>query len=163
MTSRDEKYARVTELFQLIHRIRFSDILEHKEEEVGMSLPEFAICLCIDILKGEGHDRIFVSDLVKRLPSSPQAISKYLKQLDRRGFVRRLSVKEDRRITEIELTESGYEALEYSRERMNVFYHEIFGDVSEEEFNSMMKFLTKICNAMAEKSSEIVQELNNGA
>lgn len=159
MDPRDEKYARVAELFQTIHRIRFSDILECKENDEGMSLPEFAIALCIDMMERKGHKQILVSDLVKRLPSSPQAISKYLKQLEKRGLAERLPVQKDRRNTEIRLTESGKESLEFSRGRMQVFYREVFEGVSDEEFNSMMRFLNRICGAMAQKSGEIAQEL----
>lgn len=152
MTSRDEKYARVTELFQTLHRIRFSDILDCKDDENSMSMPEFAIALCIDMMKIGGSEHVLVADLVKRLPSSPQAISKYLKRLEERGMLMRLSVKRDRRSTEILLTEKGQEALECSREKMNKFYREVFGGISEEEFNSMISFLKKICDAMLKKS-----------
>lgn len=152
MTSRDEKYARVTELFQTLHRIRFSDILDCKDDENSMSMPEFAIALCIDMMKNEGSEHVLVADLVKRLPSSPQAISKYLKRLEERGMLMRLSVKRDRRSTEILLTEKGQEALKCSRKKMNKFYREVFGGISEEEFNSMISFLKKICDAMLKKS-----------
>lgn len=152
MTSRDEKYARVTELFQTLHRIRFSDILDCKDDENSMSMPEFAIALCIDMMKNEGSEHVLVADLVKKLPSSPQAISKYLKRLEERGMLMRLSVKKDRRSTEILLTEKGQHALKCSRERMNKFYREVFGGISEEEFNSMISFLKKICDAMLKKS-----------
>lgn len=160
MDSRDEKYARVAELFQTIHRIRFSDILECKENDKGMSLPEFAIALCIDMMANSGYNQILVSDLVKRLPSSPQAISKYLKQLEKRGLIERMTVEEDRRNTELRLTENGKESLEFSRNRMQVFCREVFDGISDEEFNSMMRFLNRICSAMAQKSGEIAQELN---
>ena len=152
MTSRDQKYARVTELFQTLHRIRFSDILDCKDDENSMSMPEFAIALCIDMMKNEGSEHVLVADLVKKLPSSPQAISKYLKRLEERGMLMRLSVKKDRRSTEILLTEKGQQALKCSRERMNKFYREVFGGISEEEFNSMISFLKKICDAMLKKS-----------
>lgn len=162
MDPRDEKYARIAELFQIIHRIRFSNILECKENDKGMSLPEFAIALCMNMMMNEGVKQILVSDLVKRLPSSPQAISKYLKQLEKRGLVERLPVKKDRRNTEIRLTENGKKSLEFSRNRMQVFYREVFEGISDEEFNSMMRFFSKICGVMAERSGEIAHKLDCG-
>ncbi len=155
MVSRDEKFAKLTELLQTLHRIRFSDILEGGHDEETMCLPEFTIVLCIDMMKDEGRGQILVSDLVKQLPSSPQAISKYLKQLEDRELIRRLSVSSDRRSTEIELTGKGKKALEASRARMNGFFSDIFSGVSDEEFDSMFSFLNNICDAMVKRSNAV--------
>ena len=155
MISRDEKFAKLTELLQTLHRIRFSDVLEGGREEENMCLPEFAVVLCIDMMKDEGREHVLVSDLVKALPSSPQAISKYLKQLEKRELIRRLSVRSDRRSTEIEITGKGKEALDVSRERMDKFFSDIFSGVSDEEFDSMFSFMNNICDAMVKRSNAV--------
>lgn len=152
MDSRDEKFAKLTELFQTLHRIRFSDVLECGDEDCGMCMPEFSIALCIKKMRDAGREHVLVSDLVKNLPSSPQAISKYLKQLEDRGMIERLSVRSDRRNTEIRLTEKGECAFECSKKRMDLFFSEVFSNVSDEEFDSMIGFLRRICEAMVKRS-----------
>lgn len=154
MDSREERFAKVTELFQTLHRIRFSDILESDDGSPGMCMPEFSIALCIKKMKKEGSEHVLVADLVRKLPSSPQAISKYLKQLEDRGLIERVSVRSDRRSTEIVLTDKGRTAFENSRKRMDRFFREVFAEVSDEEFDRMIGFLNRICESMMKRSQQ---------
>lgn len=154
MNSREERFAKVTELFQTLHRIRFSEILESDNNGPGMCMPEFSIALCINKMEEEGCEQVLVADLVKKLPSSPQAISKYLKQLEDRGLIERVSVRSDRRSTELMLTDKGREAFECSRKRMDMFFREVFAEVGDEEFDRMIGFLNRICESMMKRSQQ---------
>ena len=163
MDPREERLASVARIFQTLHRIRFSEILEGGEGEAGLCLPEFTIVLCVDRMKAAGHGRVLVSDLVRELPSSPQAISKYLKLLEDKGYIKRSSVRFDRRSTEIELTEAGRKAFLASKDRMNSFFHDIFSEVSDEELDKMIAFLDRICDAMMKKAFNACPERSSSA
>lgn len=88
--------------------------------------------------------RITQRALTERLGIQPGSASEVLAKLENAGLILRTSSEEDRRTTNISLTEEGIRRAEEARDGRNKRHEEMFSCVTEEEKMQLLALLEKI-------------------
>ena len=87
---------------------------------------------------------VWVSDIVKRVEVSPQAVSKFINLAIRKGYIERFENASDRRSTGIRITGHGRAVLNKTGEDETLFYNNVFKEFSEEEKITMYRLMSKL-------------------
>ena len=82
-----------------------------------------------------------MSDLAKYTHALPPAVSRSIKALEKKGYVRRFVDQNDRRNTLVEITESGQEVLQESNAIMDEFIHRVFEKTDKEEMARLVSYI----------------------
>jgi DNA-binding MarR family transcriptional regulator len=106
-----------------------------------------------DIQSETGNPDIWVSDVVKRVEVTPQAVSKFINMNERKGYLERFENEFDRRITGIRITDKGRDVLEKTEDELGDFRNIVFSEFSQEEL-VMMHNLTHKLQAAVQKNYE---------
>jgi len=95
-------------------------------------------------------DGVKQQDLVSRSSSDPNTVSAILLLLEQRGLITRHEHKEDRRARAVRLTAEGRRLQERLMQHAEQLHDMISGAVPEEDFDSMIRCLERISEAMAQ-------------
>lgn len=115
----------------------------------NISFAEFMMLQLITDLQAEkGKEGVWVSDIVKRVEFTPQAVSKFLQLAAGKGFIERLENAGDRRSVEIQITSRGREVLSQSGEELCAFHDTVLQEFSEEELALMSSLTSKLQTAV---------------
>jgi DNA-binding MarR family transcriptional regulator len=87
---------------------------------------------------------VWVSEIVKRVEVTPQAVSKFVRLAIRKGYIQRFDSASDRRNVGIRITDRGREVLSKTREDLTLFYNSVFNEFSEEEKATMHTLMSKL-------------------
>ncbi|CAB3784844.1 hypothetical protein LMG28688_01951 [Paraburkholderia caffeinitolerans] len=87
------------------------------EAQVGHPLPRWRILMALHEQNGESSQK----RLVERLRVDPGALTRQLKPLEALGWIERSADARDNRITNVQLTQAGHDAVEASLPRRNAF------------------------------------------
>ena len=79
-----------------------------------------------EISNETGSPDVWVSDVVKRVEVSPQAVSKFINLAIRKGYIERFENASDRRSTGIRITSRGKAVLSKTGEDETLFYNNVF-------------------------------------
>jgi len=110
-----------------------------------ISFAEYVMLQLIDEMSHEtGSPDVWVSDIVKRVEVSPQAVSKFINLAIRKGFIERFENASDRRSTGIRITGRGRAVLSKTGEDETLFYNNVFNEFSEEEKATMYRLMSKL-------------------
>lgn len=110
-----------------------------------LSFTEYAMLRLMDeVQKETRHTDIWVSDLVRRVHVTPQAVSKYIHLAQRKGYIECFENENDRRSMGIRMTERGKAVLRKSTEEMTAFHDHVVGEFSEEELAAMRMLMCKL-------------------
>ena len=110
-----------------------------------ISFAEYVMLQLIDEMSHEtGSPEVWVSDIVKRVEVSPQAVSKFINLAIRKGFIERFENASDRRSTGIRITGRGRAVLSKTGEDETLFYNNVFNEFSEEEKTTMYILISKL-------------------
>jgi len=110
-----------------------------------ISFGEYAMLHLITELSNEtGSTDVWVSDVVKRVEVTPQAVSKFINLAIKKGYIERFENASDRRVTGIRITDRGRVVLSKTGEDLNVFYNNVFNEFSEEEKTTMYGLMSKL-------------------
>lgn len=90
------------------------------ESQVGHPLPRWRILLALHDQDGESSQK----RLVERLRVDPGALTRQLKLLESLGWIARSTDARDNRITNVQLTAAGREAVEAGLPRRNAFLNQ---------------------------------------
>ncbi|MFD1559037.1 MarR family winged helix-turn-helix transcriptional regulator [Paraburkholderia silviterrae] len=90
------------------------------EAQVGHPLPRWRILLALHEQNGESSQK----RLVERLRVDPGALTRQLKLLESLGWIARSTDARDNRITNVQLTPAGHEAVEAGLPRRNDFLNQ---------------------------------------
>ena len=82
-----------------------------------------------------------MSDLAEYTHALPPAVSRSIKALEEKGYVRRFVDQKDRRNTLVEITKSGQEILDESNEIMNEFIRRVFEKTDKEEMARLVSYI----------------------
>ena len=82
-----------------------------------------------------------MSDLAEYAHALPPAVSRSIKALEKKGYVRRFVDQKDRRNTLVEITESGQEILQESNEIINEFISRVFKKTDKEEMARLVRYI----------------------
>ncbi len=84
------------------------------------------------------------ADLADECDLSKGTLTGVVKTLEKRGFVQRKQVEEDRRKVTVSLTDAGLEAIEQLFPLFNVLEGEMVGDLSTSEKQEMAELLRRV-------------------
>jgi DNA-binding MarR family transcriptional regulator len=110
-----------------------------------ISFAEYVMLQLIDEMSDEtGSPDVWVSDIVKRVEVSPQAVSKFINLAIRKGYIERFENASDRRSMGIRITGCGRAVLSKTGEDETLFYNNVFNEFSEEEKATMYRLMSKL-------------------
>ena len=87
---------------------------------------------------------VWVSDIVKRVEVTPQAISKFTHLAVDKGYIERFENASDRRSIGVRITDRGRAVLSKTGEELTAFRESVFKEFSEEELATMDGFMCKL-------------------
>jgi DNA-binding MarR family transcriptional regulator len=97
---------------------------------------------------------VTISTLSEYLAISKPAVSQMVNVLEDRGYVERITTKNDRRIVYVRLTEAGELSLEKALQHLMKVLDEIFGKMGEKDTIKLLELLDKLCSIMADCTNE---------
>ncbi len=99
----------------------------------------------IAVISHETESRdVWVSDIVKRVDVTPQAVSKFINLAVDKGYLERFENESDRRSIGVRLTDPGKAVLSKAAEELNAFYKSVLEEFSEEELATMNRLMHKL-------------------
>lgn len=90
----------------------------------------------------------------KMLSCSPPMISKMFRSLEKKGYIIRRIDENDRRNTNVFLTEQGEELLETGKARMDVLFDKVVERFGEEQMDELLNIMEEFCQVMREELEE---------
>lgn len=141
---------RMEEVIKVFHRYR---CLKIEKIFGGISRSEFLALVLIDKMNGDKRniaDCIQAGDMCRAMKCTPAAISKTLKNLENKDLVMREVNKENRRITNVILTDKGHEMTDYAHKKMHEFTERISKRLGEDRLDELISIL--------EETYDIAQE-----
>jgi DNA-binding MarR family transcriptional regulator len=131
-------------LFVYLKSMKISNLFSE-----DISFPEYLMLQLIDEMSHEtGSPDVWVSDIVKRVQVSPQAVSKFTNLAIRKGYIERFENASDRRSMGIRITERGRAVLNKTGEDVTVFSNNVVNEFSEEEKTTMYRLMSKLQNVV---------------
>ena len=154
----DEACDRIEEVMRVSHKYRFLKI-----EGIfnGVSRSEFLALMLIDKTNGDKQDIskcIQAGDIWKGLNCTPAAISKMLKNLEGKGWIVREVNKDNRRNTNIILTEKGHDVINDARKRINEFTKRISNRLGEDKLDQLISILEETYDIAREEIKKMEEE-----
>ncbi|SES65770.1 MarR family winged helix-turn-helix transcriptional regulator [[Clostridium] polysaccharolyticum] len=98
--------------------------------------------------RGEG---VKVSDISQYLETSKSDVSKKIRLLEEKDLITRFENRQDKRITFVQITANGIEALRQNKEQADRFLTNVFDRMGEEDMNQFMLLCSKMREAMEEE------------
>ena len=127
---------------QIIYYIRSMKISNLFSEDI--SFAEYVMLQLITGMQTENEkEDVWVSDIVKRVDVTPQAVSKFINLAERKGYIERLENDNDRRSIGIRITDCGRVVLSKTGEELTAFYDSVLKEFSEEELAVMHELTNK--------------------
>ncbi|AXH16254.1 MarR family winged helix-turn-helix transcriptional regulator [Malaciobacter mytili] len=83
-------------------------------------------------------------EIASILGKNKTTISRSLKALEKKGFIKRVEIKEDKRVNIIELTQKGEEVLKESAKSVAQFRQNLSLNLQEEEIKQLFSLLDKV-------------------
>jgi DNA-binding MarR family transcriptional regulator len=130
-------------LLQMLYYIKSMKISDLISEDI--SFAEYVMLLLITEIETEAEStEVWVSDIVKRVEVTPQAVSKFIHLAIRKGYIESFENASDRRSIGIRLTDRGRAVLSKTGEELTAFRESIFKEFSEEELATMHGLMSKL-------------------
>jgi DNA-binding MarR family transcriptional regulator len=128
------------QMFYYIKTMKISGLFSE-----DISFAEYVMLeLIADMSNATGSTDVWVSDIVKRVEVTPQAVSKFIHLAVSKGYVESFENKSDRRSTGVRITDRGRAVLSITRDELNAFCKNIFKEFSEEELATMYGLMSKL-------------------
>ena len=142
----NEKIKRMLDACYLAKRIR--EMLPPLPEGVMPSYIKY-LEVVQTLVKNSSHVR--VSDISDALDLPRPGVTRTVKEMEQKGYLRKLASSDDRRVTYISITEEGREL---SRKYDENYFSELsayLDDISEEEADCMIRTIGKFYEIMCER------------
>ncbi len=137
-------------MFYYMKSMKISDLFSE-----DISFAEYIMLQLITEMSYETESTgVWVSDVVKRVEVTPQAVSKFINLAIRKGYIERFENSSDRRSTGIRITDRGRAVLSKTGEDLDVFYNNVFNEFSEEEKSTMYRLMSKLQKVVQENILE---------
>lgn len=91
-----------------------------------------------------GSTNVWVSDIIKQVEMTPQAVSKFINLAADKGYLERFENTNDRRSMGVRITERGNLVLGHTGEELNAYRKSVFEEFSEEELTTMYGLMSKL-------------------
>ncbi len=133
----DHMEQNVWEALHMFRKLNIGSILPH------LNKGEFVLMNGIyHVQKKIGSEHgVKMSDLAEYAHALPPSVSRSIKALEQKGYVRRFVDQNDRRNTLVEITESGQEVLQESNAIMDEFIHRVFEKTDKEEMARLVNYI----------------------
>ena len=144
----NEKIKRMLDACYLAKRIR--EMLPPLPEGV---MPSYIKYLEVVQTLEKNSSHVRVSDISDALDLPRPGVTRTVKEMEQKGYLRKLASSDDRRVTYISITEEGREL---SRKYDENYFSELsayLDDVSEEEADCMIRTIGKFYEIMCERRS----------
>jgi MarR family transcriptional regulator, organic hydroperoxide resistance regulator len=89
-----------------------------------------------------------IGDIAEELQMVDSNVSAICSRLENIGLIERIRLKDDRRIVKIQLTKTALDKMENITSSVNKFQKSIIGQVSENDFEDIIRGLTKLNNLL---------------
>ena len=157
--SMEDMEQNVWEALHMFRKLNIGSILPH------LNKGEFVLMNGIyhvqkKICSGPG---VKMSDLAEYTHALPPAVSRSIKALEEKGYVRRFVDQKDRRNTLVEITKSGQEVLDESNEIMNEFIRRVFEKTDKEEMARLVSYIHQQYDLAKEELEKIRQSQKQAA
>ena len=130
-------------LLKMLYFIKSMKISNLISEDI--SFAEYVMLRLIAEIETETEStEVWMSDIVKRVEVTPQAVSKFVRLAIRKGYIERFESASDRRSVGIRLTDRGRVVLSKTGEELTLFYNSVFNEFSEEEKATMYRLMSKL-------------------
>ena len=131
-------------MFYYIKSMKISGIFS---EEI--SFAEYVMLQLITEMSNEtGSTDVWVSDIVKRVEVTPQAVSKFIHLAAGKGYIEPFENESDRRSIGVRITDRGRVVLIKTGEELTAFHKSVFKEFSEEELATMFGLMSKLQKAV---------------
>ena len=128
------------QMFYYIKSMKISGLFS---EEI--SFAEYVMLQLITEMSNEtGSTDVWVSDIVKRVEVTPQAVSKFIHVAAGKGYIEPFENESDRRSIGVRITDRGRAILSKSEEELTAFRKSVFKEFSEEELTTMYGLMSKL-------------------
>ncbi len=128
------------QMFHYLKTVKISDLFS---EDISFA-EYFMLQLITEMSNETGCQEVWVSDIVKRVEVTPQAVSKFINLVARKGYIERFENASDRRSTGIRITDRGRAVLRKTGEDLTAFRNSVFKEFSEEELATMNELIRKL-------------------
>lgn len=123
-----------------------------------VTLSEYAVLKIIRSLQQEEKSsKVYVSEISQKIETSKPAVSKTLKILEQKGFVKRETDSQNRRKTFVFLTDRGYAVKKESDDAFQSFFYSVYKKIGKDDAEKFNVVAKKIANVMVEEL-ELIQE-----
>ncbi|MDO5402414.1 MAG: transcriptional regulator [Eubacteriales bacterium] len=116
-----------------------------------------AINRCNKKCEGTG-EMAKVSMVAEEVHANPTQVSRALKILEERGYIKRSVNMDDRRITYVQLTDSGKEILERSTKALDAFTNKVFGQMKEDDVKKLNEYMQNLLSIASKEIETIKRE-----
>ena len=149
----DHMEQNVWEALHMFRKLNIGSILPH------LSKGEFVLMNGIyHVQKKIGSEHgVKMSELAEYTHALPPAVSRSIKALEKKEYVRRFVDQKDRRNTLVEITESGQKVLQESNDIMDEFIHRVFEKTDKEEMARLVTYIYQQYD-MAKEELEKIRE-----
>jgi DNA-binding MarR family transcriptional regulator len=131
------------QLFYYIKTMKISGLFSE-----DISFGEYVMLQLITEMSNEsGSPDVWVSDIVKRVEVTPQAVSKFMNLAVGKAYIERFENDNDRRSTGVRITDRGRVVLNKTGQELTVFRESVFKEFSAEELATMDGLMRKLRNA----------------
>ncbi|MCX6081935.1 MAG: hypothetical protein NTW32_20605 [Chloroflexi bacterium] len=128
------------QMFYYIKTMKISGLFSE-----DISFAEYVMLRLITEMSQEtGSTEVWVSDIVKRVEVTPQAVSKFMNLAVAKGYIERFENEGDRRSTGVRITDLGRAVLSKTGEELSSFRESVFKEFSKEELASMDGLMRKL-------------------
>ena len=128
------------QMFYYIKSMKLSGLFSE-----DISFAEYVMLQLITEMSNEtGGTEVWVSDIVKRVEVTPQAVSKFIRLAASKGYIERFENESDRRSIGVRITEIGKAVVSKTGEELSIFRKSVFKEFSEEELATMDGLMRKL-------------------
>ena len=158
MGQMDHMEQNVWEALHMFRKLNIGSILPH------LNKGEFVLMNGIyHVQKKIGSEHgVKMSELAEYTHALPPAVSRTIKALEEKGYVRRFVDQKDRRNTLVEITESGQEILRESNDIMNEFIRRVFEKTDKEEMARLVTYIYQQYDLAKEELEKIREGQKKG-
>ena len=131
------------QMFYYIKSMKLSGLFSE-----DISFAEYVMLQLITEMSNEtGSLDVWVSDIVKHVEITPQAVSKFINLAVGKGYIERFENASDRRSMGVRITDHGRVVLSKTGEELTAFRESVFKEFSKEELATLHGLMRKLQSA----------------
>ncbi|SHJ48781.1 DNA-binding transcriptional regulator, MarR family [Dethiosulfatibacter aminovorans DSM 17477] len=120
--------------------------IKNEFKDTGLTVPQIMVLKTLS-----NGNRLKISEISKEMNLVNSTVSGIIDRLEKQDIVKRIRSEEDRRIVYIELSEKGNEIIKNHRAIINNFFNDTFGNLGNEEINTILTGLQTVKNVLDKK------------